>query len=88
MGRTPGPQPTPASTGKIVVPDGSLGKVSPLMPRGYVDAIEASKAGLPATLLITGRNNIATRIGLAYRLWGNNTVFRARISSAPGCAGR
>jgi outer membrane receptor protein involved in Fe transport len=34
-------------TGKIVVPDGALSKVSPLMPRGYVDVVEASAAGYP-----------------------------------------
>ncbi|MBI4877623.1 MAG: TonB-dependent receptor, partial [Acidobacteria bacterium] len=65
-------------SGKIVVPDGSLNKVSPLMPRGYVEVVEASQAGLPgSTLLKTDRNNFVPRIGVAYRPWGNNTVFRA-----------
>jgi hypothetical protein len=65
-------------TGKIVVPDGSLSQVSPLQPRGYVDVIEASQAGLdPSTLLKTDTNNFAPRIGIAYRPWGNDTVFRA-----------
>ena len=64
--------------GKIVVPDGSLSKVSPLLPRGYVDVIEAREVGLPGDRLIkTDRNNFAPRIGLAYRPWGNNTVIRA-----------
>jgi hypothetical protein len=65
-------------TGKIVVPDGSLSKISPLLPRGYVDVIEAKQAGLNGkTLLRNDRNNFAPRLGLAYRPWGNDTVFRA-----------
>jgi outer membrane receptor protein involved in Fe transport len=32
-------------SGKIVVPDGSVSKVSPLLPRGYVDIVEASSLG-------------------------------------------
>jgi len=64
--------------GKIVVPDGSLSKVSPLLPRGYVDVIEAREVGLPGDRLIkTDKNNFAPRIGLAFRPWGNNTVIRA-----------
>jgi carboxypeptidase family protein len=66
------------ATGKIVVPNGSLGKISPLMPRGYVDIIEARDAGLPGDRLIkTDRNNFAPRIGLAYRPRDNDTVIRA-----------
>lgn len=64
-------------TGKIVVPDGMLGSVSPLLPRGYVDVIEASQAGFRNTYLIDAdRNNFAPRIGIAYRPWGDKTVFR------------
>jgi carboxypeptidase family protein len=63
--------------GKIVVPDGSLSKVSPLMPRNYVDIIEANAAGLPGnTLVRTDRNNFAPRIGFALRPRGNDTVIR------------
>ncbi len=66
-------------SGKIVIPDGASGKISPLMPRGYVDVVEAGKVGLPGdTLLKTDRNNVAPRIGLAYRPWGNKTVHRGR----------
>ncbi len=66
-----------ASGGRIVVPNGSLNKISPLLPRGYVDVIEARDAGLPGeTLLRTDWNNFAPRIGLAYRPWSNNTVIR------------
>jgi len=62
---------------KIVVPNGSLSKVSPLMPRGYVDVIEAKDAGLPGKSLVrTDRNNFAPRVGFAYRPWGNDTVIR------------
>ena len=64
-------------TGKIVVPDGSLSKVSALMPRGYVDVIEASQIGLHSTrLLKNDTNNVAPRIGIAYRPWDERTVFR------------
>ena len=65
-------------TGKIVVPDGAMGSVSPLLPKGYVQVIEAREAGLPgATLIRTDRNNFAPRFSLAWRPWGNNTVFRS-----------
>ncbi len=65
-------------SGKIVVPDGSLGLVSPLLPRSYVDVVEASSVGLPSkTLIRTDTNNIAPRIGLAWRPFGNDTVLRA-----------
>jgi hypothetical protein len=64
-------------SGKIVVEDGALGKVSPLFPRGYVDIVEANTLGLPGrTLIRTDRNNFAPRVGLAYRPFGNRTVFR------------
>ena len=66
------------TTGKIVVPDGALANVSPLMPRNYVDVVEAGQTGFDAIrLLKTDRNNVAPRFGIAYRPWGNNTVFRA-----------
>lgn len=64
-------------TGKIVVPDGMIGSVSPAIPRSYVDVVEASKAGFRDSYLIHGdRNNIAPRVGFAYRPWGETTVFR------------
>jgi Carboxypeptidase regulatory-like domain len=64
-------------SGTIIVPDGSLSLISPLQPRGYVDVVEASRAGLDAnTLLKTDVNNLAPRIGIAYRPWGNDTVIR------------
>ncbi len=64
-------------TGKIVVPDGGLSRVSPLMPRGYVDVIEASAAGYdPDILLKTDANNFAPRFGLAWRPFGERTVVR------------
>jgi hypothetical protein len=65
-------------SGKIVVQDGSLSKVSPLMPRGYVDVVEAKGLGLPgSTIIRSDKNNFAPRIGLAWRPWGNRTVFRS-----------
>ena len=65
------------ATGRIVVPDGSLSKVSPLLPTGFVQVVEASQAGYPSkTLIETDRNNFAPRFGFAYRPWGENTVIR------------
>ena len=65
-------------SGKIVVPDGSLGLVSPLLPRGYVEVVEAKTLGLPGDKLIRDdRNNFAPRIGVAWRPLGPDTVFRA-----------
>ncbi|MCI0623647.1 MAG: carboxypeptidase-like regulatory domain-containing protein [Acidobacteria bacterium] len=65
-------------SGNIVVPDGALSRVSPLFPKGYVGIVEAKSAGLPGrSLLRPDKNNIAPRIGIAYRPWGNSTVFRA-----------
>lgn len=66
------------ASGRIVVPDGSGSLVSPLMPRGYVDVVEASQAGYRgATLTRADKNNFAPRIGFAWRPWDNNTVVRA-----------
>ena len=66
------------ATGRIVVPDGYLNRVSPLYPKGFVDIVEASQAGYPSrTLIRNDRNNFAPRIGVAYRPWGNTTVFRS-----------
>ncbi len=64
-------------TSSIVVPDGTLGQISPAFPTSFVPVIEASKAGLPgATLVRADKNNFAPRFGLAYRPWGPNTVIR------------
>jgi hypothetical protein len=66
------------ATGSIVVPDGSLSLVSPLLPKGYVEIVEAGKAGFRSRSLINpDRNNFAPRVSLAYRPWDANTVFRA-----------
>jgi hypothetical protein len=69
------------ATGAIVVPDGALDKVSPLMPRGYVDVLEASKAGYDPTTLTRGdKNNISPRIGFAWRPGsGNQSVIRGSV---------
>jgi hypothetical protein len=65
-------------SGKIVVQDGSLDKISPLFPSGYVDVVEAKSLGLPGkTIVRNDRNNFLPRVGLAYRPWGNDTVLRA-----------
>jgi outer membrane receptor protein involved in Fe transport len=66
------------ATGSIVIPDGSKSKVSPLFPQGFAPIVEASQLGYPAqTLIRSDKNNLVPRIGVAYRPWGNNTVFRA-----------
>ncbi len=65
-------------TGKIVVPDEGIGHVSSLLPKGYVDVVSASGVGLPSQALIrTPMKDFAPRVGIAYRPFGNNTVFRA-----------
>ncbi len=65
-------------TQKIVVPNGSLNKVSALWPQNYIPIVEAGTVGLPSdTLIRKDRNDFAPRLGVAYRPWGNNTVFRA-----------
>jgi hypothetical protein len=65
-------------SGSMVVPDGSLSRVSPLYPKNYLPIIGASAAGLPErTLIRQDRNNLAPRVGLAYRPWDERTVIRA-----------
>lgn len=62
----------------IVIEDGATGQVSKLFPKAYVPIVEAKTVGLPGrTLLRTDRNNFVPRLGIAYRPWGNTTVFRA-----------
>jgi len=66
--------------GNIVVPDGSLNLVSPLMPTDYVGVVEASTAGRDSSKLVkTDWNNLAPRFGLAWRPFGNSTVFRGGV---------
>jgi hypothetical protein len=66
------------ASGRIVVPDGGRDSVSSLMPTGYVDVVTARSLGLPArTLIRTDRNNVAPRVGFAYRPFGGaRTVVR------------
>lgn len=65
-------------TGQIVVEDGALSKISPLIPKNYVNVVEASKAGYSGgSLLNTDKNNFAPRIGIAWRPFGQSTVVRA-----------
>ena len=71
----------PAS-GRIVVPNGSLNRVSSLLPRGYVDVVGASTLGYPKNLVNTDWKNFQPRMGLAYRPWGNRTVFRGGLGLA------
>jgi hypothetical protein len=82
-----------AQLGKIVVPDNMVSKISPLMPLSYVGVIGATAAGRPNRRLIkTDYNNIQPRFSLAYRPFGNNTVFRGGAGlyydqTAPGAGG-
>ena len=62
--------------GNIVVPNGSTAMVSPLLPEGFVDIVEADAAGRPDNLVNTDWNNFSPRLGLAWRPLGQNTVFR------------
>ena len=66
------------SSGAIVIADGGEDKISPLMPSAYVGIRTASSAGLPSqTLVRTDRNNVAPRLGFAYRPSGGaDTVIR------------
>ena len=65
-------------SGTLVIPDGSASRVSSIFPRDFVGISEASSVGFDSKRLIhQQKHNIAPRIGLAYRPWGNNTVFRA-----------
>jgi len=66
------------ATGKIVIEDQSLSKVSPYFPSSYVGLETVSQAGYrPGSLIETDKNNWAPRIGVAWRPWGDKTVFRA-----------
>jgi hypothetical protein len=65
-------------SGKIVVPDAALSQISPIFPKSYVGIASASSVGFDSnTLVHLDKNNFAPRIGLAWRPWDNNTVFRA-----------
>jgi len=65
-------------SGTVVIPDGATSQVSSIFPKNYVGISEASSVGFDSKHLIhQDKNNIAPRVGLAYRPWGNNTVIRA-----------
>ncbi len=66
------------ASGSIVIPDGASSRISPLLPAGYVNVVEASKAGYNSSALITpDKNNFAPRFSLAWRPTSdNNTVVR------------
>jgi hypothetical protein len=61
------------ATGSLVVPnEKTLAMVSPVFPKN-IPIITASQAGFPASTLIrSDKNNVAPRVGFAYRspLWG------------------
>jgi hypothetical protein len=65
-------------TGAIVVPDGSVSKVSPLFPSNYVKVVGASQAAYSGSnLLPADKNNLAPRVAVAWRPLGENMVIRA-----------
>lgn len=65
-------------SGQIVIPDAAMPLVNPIFPLSYVGVAKASSVGFDSRSLIhNDLNNFAPRIGIAYRPWGNNTVFRA-----------
>jgi len=66
----------PASS-SIVVPNGSLGLVSKLLPASYINVVEAGKIGYPNSLIESDKNNFAPRLSVAWRPFDNNTVIRA-----------
>jgi hypothetical protein len=65
-------------SGKIVIPDAGVNQISPIFPKNFVGVAPASSVGFSSnTLVHLDKNNIAPRIGLAWRPWDNKTVFRA-----------
>ena len=51
---------------------------APIFPKNYVGIAEAGSVGFDSrSLAHQNLHNIAPRVGVAYRPWGNNTVFRA-----------
>lgn len=63
---------------KIIIPDGASSEISPIFPTAYVGIAEASSVGLRGRSIVNmDKNNIAPRVGVAYRPWGSQTVFRA-----------
>ena len=65
----------------VVVPDGAASRISPLFTAMFprVNVIEANQAGAPSEgLMRNDRNNLAPRIGLAFRPFGHaRSVIRA-----------
>jgi hypothetical protein len=65
------------ATSSIVVPNGSLGLVSKLLPASYIKVVEAGQAGYANSLIEVDKNNFAPRLSVAWRPFDNNTVIRA-----------
>ena len=62
--------------GNVIVSAGATNQVSPALPVGFVDIVESSSTGRPSSLALTDWNNLAPRMGVAWRPIGDNTVFR------------
>jgi hypothetical protein len=63
-------------TGNLVMPtQQAIDQIVPAFPAA-ITAVTAAEAGFPARLRNTDRNNLAPRLGIAWRPWGENTVIR------------
>jgi hypothetical protein len=67
------------ATASIVIPNGSLGLVSKLLPTNYIKVVEAGQAGYANSLIESDKNNFAPRLSVAWRPFDNNTVIRAGV---------
>src|SRR5207245_4795803 len=59
------------ASGKLVIPDGAMSRVSPIFPKNFVGIAEASSVGFACQALIQPRqHSVDAADGLAYRPGG------------------